>query len=494
MLRKLLCLAAAGVVGTFALACEESDDPTAPEVPPPTTVQEPAQLAMPAEPGPIDSDPSAWVAPADRSFLAIAGREIVVDDDGAECPDADHTTIQDAVDAAAAQSGKQNIQVCAGSYPENVSIGPNNPLALNGDGTGATVVTGSAGSSDPIIDIDMSDRVDIESLTVDGESNRSGSVAYGVRYYDTDGRVTDVEVLNIRNASGSTQGIGIGVLAGDGGPPGAKVKIEQSLIDNYTRVGILYDGEGAVGDVKDTDVVGPVDPREWAPNGIQVSREANARLFGNFIDNNPSPNPPGGAGSGIILFCADATHVKDNHVTRADLGISFVDNQEGLAEKNLVEDGDFDGISLQFLGLRFGDIGCGPSGTPASDNVVRNNTIVDMGDDGISFANFDEANDADSPSDNAVEKNEISGSGDAGVSVGHGERNVFQRNRSADSADEGFFVDDDTADNVFEKNVATGSGVFSCEDQSSGSGTAGTANTWTKNSGEQVDEPDGICP
>src|SRR5919201_5295851 len=50
---------------------------------------------------------------------AHAGNVLVVDDDGAECPNADFTAIQDAVTAAAPGD---KILVCAGTYHERVVI------------------------------------------------------------------------------------------------------------------------------------------------------------------------------------------------------------------------------------------------------------------------------------------------------------------------------------------------------------------------------------
>ena len=50
-----------------------------------------------------------------------------------------------------------------------------------------------------------------------------------------------------------------------------------------------------------------------------------------------------------------------------------------------------------------------------------------------------------------------------------------------------------TGDNVFRDNTASAdSGNYACDDETTGSGTAGTANTWTNNTGA-LDYPDGIC-
>ena len=198
----------------------------------------------------------------------VAVAPLVVDDDLVECPAAAYTTIQAAVDDAALMPGKDKIEVCAGTYAENVVVGPGNDLDIKGDGVGLTVVTGGAPTSAPIFLITGGSKVKIEKLTVDGLSARTG-VAYGIRYEDSDGEVKKAEVLNIRNASGSTQGIGIAFLAMAGTSKG---KVEKTLVDNYTRVGIFANGTGADVEVKDNTISGPVLPRVHAPNGIQISR------------------------------------------------------------------------------------------------------------------------------------------------------------------------------------------------------------------------------
>jgi hypothetical protein len=69
----------------------------------------------------------------------------------------------------------------------------------------------------------------------------------------------------------------------------------------------------------------------------------------------------------------------------------------------------------------------------------------------------------------------------------------FQNNRALDATFyEGFYVDSDSAGNRFEDNRAFGNTEFDCQDQSSGHGTAGTANTWKNNAGQKSDPPQ-IC-
>lgn len=401
------------------------------------------------------------------------GGMIVVDDDGAECPNPDFSTIQAAVDDAATTPSPDRIRICPGTYAENVLIGPGNSLTLVGDGAGSAVVTGVAGTAGPIIDVDDAGRVFIRDLTVDGGSALAGGVVRGIRYIDTDGNLEDVEVLNIRNGSGSSQGIGVGVRTSDETRT-ARVHVRGAVLDNYTRVGILGDGVGVRLVVSDNSITGPVDPRVWAPNGVQVSRGAVGLVLQNFIDNNPSPNPPGGGGSGVILLCAGPTHVHHNQVTRADLGVSIADNAGAHVHHNEITDSGFDAISLQFIGLIFGDLGCPAADNPTESNFVHNNQGVASAGNGLSLVNFDPATSAATPNDNRVLANR------------------FEDNDTGIAVFAGFFDGDNPSGNTFLNNRIENSVTLDALDGSTGSGTAGTANRWLNNRCD-TDDPDGLC-
>lgn len=379
---------------------------------------------------------------------------VVVDDDGG----ADFTTIQDAVN-----SGAKKIIVRAGAYAENVVIGPSAKVTIVGDGMGVTWVTGVASTAGPIIDVLASSDVNISDLTVDGGSAMSGGTVTGIRYTEAHGRVKNVAVLNIRDASGDAQGLGIRVQSSG---PKAKVFVERCEVSNYTRAGIIGDGSGVNLTVKDCDVDGPVLPRVWAPNGVQISRGAIGNVRGNDVDNNPSPNPPGGAGSGIILFCAGPTNVQNNKVTNCDLGVSIGDNTKARVHNNEITDSTFDGISLQFIGQLYGDIGCGV--TLTENNLVKNNKISGSSDTGISFANFDPTTAANTPNNNRIQINTIADSGVDGIHIFDGAGNYILNNKMTNSS---------STDSV---------------DDTVGGGTAGTANTW-KNNKCSSSSPAGLC-
>jgi len=202
----------------------------------------------------------------------------------------------------------------------------------------------------------------------------------------TSGLIKDTAVLNIRDAAGAAQGLAIRVESTTGAP--ANVRIEDNLVQNYTRAGIIANGAGVDAWIEDNHVVGPNLPTVWAPNGIQVSRGAVGTVKVNNV-NNASPNPPAGAGSGIIIFCAGPTTVEGNKILAADLGISIGDNQQARVIGNEVRNSTFDAYSLQFIGTIFGPLGCPAFPSPTTNNLLEGNKAFDSGENGVSLASFD---------------------------------------------------------------------------------------------------------
>ena len=70
---------------------------------------------------------------------------------------------------------------------------------------------------------------------------------------------------------------------------------------------------------------------------------------------------------------------------------------------------------------------------------------------------------------------------------------MFEDNSLLDApVDDGIYADEDSAGNRFEDNTALGNEEHDCHDDSTGRGTAGTANVWRDNRGETSD-PAGLC-
>lgn len=107
----------------------------------------------------------------------LATPALIVDDNDLDCPGAPYTTIQAAVNAA--NSG-DTITVCAGTYPENVTIAK--PLTLSGSNMG---VAGNSGGrvSEAIVDgggLSSAIEVHANDVKVDGFTIKGGGPGAGV--------------------------------------------------------------------------------------------------------------------------------------------------------------------------------------------------------------------------------------------------------------------------------------------------------------------------
>ncbi len=403
---------------------------------------------------------SVWWMPAEASNKKV----LMVDDDGVQCPEAEHSTIQSAVDAASMMNGRVIIRVCPGRYPENVVIQTERKLLIVGTGPEVSVVTGVAGTEGPVFDVTGGGKVSIKNLIVDGESLLDGPVVWGIRYRESSGLIFGVEVANIRNADGSSQGVGI---SAESSGERVSVVVAKNVVSNVTRVGIRANGPGITLHANGNRVVGPSLPKVWAPNGIQISRGARGVVVKNEIHDATSPVPENGGGSGILLFCSDSSRVRQNIVLLSDLGVVVADNAGARVERNHILDSVSDGISIQRVGSFFGDPGC-PDGIPVTENnTFFRNHVSDSGRHGLSMISFDPEL-GPVPTHNRVSKNTILDSGFSGIEVFHGTSNRFFRNFVRQSA------------------------VQDLEDQTVGSGTLGTDNDWKRNRC-LTSSPDGLC-
>ncbi|WP_181312075.1 alpha/beta hydrolase [Nocardioides campestrisoli] len=213
-----------------------------------------------------------------------AGTSWLVDDDRVQCPSADTTSIQEAVDLA---SPWDTIVVCAGVYEESstpvfhasnpVATGAVNgltitkPLKIKGAGAdkvtikpdqslgtlaGATPYLRDGGGNVITVSRQSLGSTDTNELFVDisGVTVTSGSVwaEAGIAFFGAAGRVSESVVGPLRSATNAAElaenphGWGIvktGVIKGEG--PGTvenEVTVANSRVSGYQSGGILFDG------------------------------------------------------------------------------------------------------------------------------------------------------------------------------------------------------------------------------------------------------------
>jgi parallel beta-helix repeat protein len=95
-------------------------------------------------------------------------------------------------------------------------------------------------------------------------------------------------------------------------------------------------------------------------------------------------------------------------------------------------------------------------------------------------------------SGSVVRRNRVTGSTIQGIILGTVQDTLVRENTVTGGWDRGVALWNDSTNNQLADNDATGNGGIDCQDDSTGTGTAGTANAWTGNLGEDADPP-GIC-
>jgi parallel beta-helix repeat protein len=287
---------------------------------------------------------------------AASANELKVDDDGAQCPNATFTSIQAAVTAA---SPGDKIQVCAGTYSEQVHIQNKDDLKLEGKGD-PTIKAPITPQTSPraIVHIDGSDGVSLKGFVVSGPWNEPGCSDdrhYGVFVDNSfDAKISHNHVTLVRDAIpalwGCQDGIAIEVgrslLTSSG-----SARIDHNLVDLYQKGGVLVDGTGSDADIDHNEIVGDPGPTGvgiiTAQNGIQISRGAGGQVDHNEVYNNQYSGPAPTGGTGILLFQAGTglLTVDHNSVHDNDDGISLSDSDgEKIAHNESLNQRKYDGL------------------------------------------------------------------------------------------------------------------------------------------------------
>jgi hypothetical protein len=207
---------------------------------------------------------------------------LTVDDNKADCPAAGFTSVQAAVDAAAAGD---TVVVCPGSYVEGSGAAATSALTITKElaikGAGADLVTitpksssvagGSLLEGTPNLRDGLGDivavvgtptqpiKVDISGVTVDGydPQGRPVAVEAGILFLDAKGSVVRSRVTNVvtsegdnaYNVPGGWRGAqpGIGIVQTSAAllapVDGARLlTIDRTRVDKYNKIGVLIDG------------------------------------------------------------------------------------------------------------------------------------------------------------------------------------------------------------------------------------------------------------
>lgn len=414
---------------------------------------------------------------ASASSSSSSSNTFIVDNTplNGDCPNANYTTIQSAVTAS---GPGDTVKVCPGTYAEQVRITGHghDKLKLESLKPLQAIIKWPTGESPPLalVDFNMADHVTLRGFTIAGPFTFpacSPERHEGVLVEDAfDERIEHNHITMIANSVAALRGcqegdaVAIGHRIGtcSGTVPGS-ADLKDNLIDEYQKNGVQIFNPGSSAKVDHNEIVGPagtVQPHA-ASNGVVVLCGAAAEIEHNLIRDNRFTGSLALATSGGVIVAdapPDSTEVEHNRIVNNDYGIE-TDTQNKLEiEHNDVLSSVTDGIIL------CGDMtqGCGP----ATGLVVRSNKVEDNGGNGIVLF------DADS---NLLKSNHVEDNG-TGLS----------------DATDGIRLDANSRGNEIRDNHLDDNVTHDCHDDSTGTGTALTANIWKGNHGETENRP-GLC-
>ena len=324
----------------------------------------------------------ATVGPTAPASSSNSDSMLIVDDDRADCPNAQFTTVQAAVTAALPGD---TIKVCRGTYVEQVTIpaGKDN-LTLFSEGAFEAVLKAPLVMADPkaIVLIRGADNITLRHFTITGPGGSlCDSIRYGVRV-DTGGSalITDNHITEIHDTPFGGCQNGVGVLIGRNfeSTTGAATVV-HNLIDRYQKGGVVVDGvagaasaeERSNAEVAFNEIVGVGATSIIAQNGVQVSRNAIANVHHNKISLNNFTLPTASS-EGILLFEENpGTRVHHNDVFLNNDGVTLFTTVGTEVSNNTSTQNDFDGV--------FADTDT--SGNTISYNRADGNHLLDCEDD-----------------------------------------------------------------------------------------------------------------
>ena len=384
-------------------------------------------------------------------------KTLAVDNDGADCPQAEYTTIQQAV--AAAEAGDK-ILVCPGLYSGTVAIStPDVRIEAQGK-PGEVVLQGTGVVGELGIVVLNTSGVVVQGFTVQG---------YGRAQ------------IRIQGGSGNTvrKNVASGGAVNDG------IQVTSSLAN-------VVEENTSFGNREDGIFVGPIADIPFVPASDNIIRhnETFNNRFGIHLN---------GTGPGNVVFGnrshdnvqrgivnAGLSHgnlIENNHVFANGLagalgavgvGINVVNSSNVTVRNNRSEGNGTTGIALT----------AAPAPNVAANNVVANNQCDDNGTTGVII---------NGATSSVVEKNEMFRNGQDGVRMfNNAAANAIRWNHIRRSGRDGIRTEVLPRNNTIEENLVAESVEDDAHDDSAGTGTAGTANFWIDNKCDTENRP-GLC-
>lgn len=243
---------------------------------------------------------------------------------------------------------------------------------------------------------------------------------------------------------------------------------------------------------------------------VKVEHKDDLTIRNYVVKNQPAPLIDAGGGFGFTVSDSKEVEIRGLRITNADVGLD-ADESPKTEVRNTT-------INAHLAGIVFD--------TGSDKSVAQSNTISGSGDFGIGFGSTTnitvkqntitsfqigifatgttkptiESNTAtnatgvgillDRTTDASVRKN-TTNFAQYGIALEGSPTNTISENTAKSNSEAGVFVESDATNNSLKKNLLQGNGTDAV-DQSSGSKTAGTANTWSNNTCD-TSTPSDLC-
>jgi len=282
------------------------------------------------------------------------------------------------------------------------------------------------------------------------------------------------------------------VLSGDSG-----ATVAYNLVENSQLQGISV--SSATNDVFQNDQV-----LHSGTNGFDVTGGSGLTINSNTLN--------GSKGMGLSLYQTSGDTLTGNLAINNTLGISVVQSNNNTFNVDYSEYNATDGIDVgDDTGNVFNGGSVNHNGLPGqgqgfllstvTKTTVENVTVTNNKTDGIEVAinstsvtltgNTVQGNGGDGIALGNTSGSTVTGNTVGGTLAGQGKaygidllgstNNTISQNTADDNTYVGIRLDPTSTGNTVKLNTMLGNGLFDAEDTSTGSGTAGTANTWTGN-------------
>jgi hypothetical protein len=315
---------------------------------------------------------------------------------GTSCNNPGYATIEGAVNSS---GPGDRVNVCPGTYPEQVSVEPGkNNLTIRSVTPLAAVIqapptiAADVVNFQSIVRITTSTNVTLTGFRVTGPGPHGcNSIRFGVRV-DGGGsaNILSNHITEIRDTpfSGCQNGVAIQVGRQADGTTG-RANIIGNRIDRYQKNGPTVDNAGSSAVIRHNLMQGVGPTLIIAQNGIQVSRGATAQVDHNLVRDHiyiVPLNLPEFTATGILIFgAASTTDVEENNLRNNQDGIGiFTTTSARFVDNHIIGAGGT--VPPPTGTLTLGD-GIYASSDTANNlirgNFIRNNVEHDCHDDSI---------------------------------------------------------------------------------------------------------------